>query len=139
MTIFELWLFTTAIPGLSVCSVIMSLILGAMFIVLSVYGSMQRSMGNVCPEMTSSQKEAATSKASFDLVRKIIIPFILFFLLACVLPSERQMMLIAGGYTVTNNADMKNIPGNTAKAVNAWLNAITDAAADKPETKSKSK
>jgi len=49
-------------------------------------------------------------------------------LIAIPIPDQKQMLLIAGGYTATNNAEIKKLPANAAKAVNAWLDAIADAA-----------
>lgn len=49
-----------------------------------------------------------------------------FFVL---LPSERQMYVMAGAYAVTNIEGIKNLPENAVGAANAWLKRLGDAAA----------
>lgn len=137
MTLLELWLFTTAIPGLSNTLTVFAIMTGSIAIGLLIYGLAQKQNSNVCPEMKSSQQEAAQAEAVFKVLKRLAPCALVLILLASIMPCERQMMLIAGGYTVTNNEDMRKMPTNAAKAVNAWLNAVAKAGEDEASTKSK--
>lgn len=46
-------------------------------------------------------------------------------ILITILPSDKQMMLLAGGYAVTNDAELKLLPDNILKAANDYLGTIT--------------
>jgi len=120
MSIFELWLLTTFIPELSgtlnVFAWISALCVIITFVMVLV------------AEFDEDMKTPAKKYG-----RIAVICLATFGTLTCFVPNERQMLLIAGGYTATNNAEIKKLPSNAAKAVNAWLDAVTEAA--KPETK----
>ncbi len=115
MSIFELWILTTVVPGLG-CALHVLLIMSIVWIAI---------MGLLC--MISELDEDVT-KFFKKHIKKSVGAFVVLLFLNVPMPSERQMLLIAGGYTATNNAEIKKLPTNAAKAVNAWLDAVTDAA-----------
>lgn len=49
----------------------------------------------------------------------------LFFV---ILPSEKQMYVMAGAYTVSNINGIASLPENAVGAANAWLKRLADAA-----------
>lgn len=128
MSIFELWIFVTVIPGLANVFSVLSIALPLATGVLLFYSCVQRAMSKTCPELQSSKMEAAAATEGFRIMRKLIPYAIICMVVASVLPSERQMLLIAGGYTATNDSEIKKLPANAAKAVNAWLDAVSEAA-----------
>lgn len=120
MSIFELWLLTTAIPGVDG---VMTLLLGGLLVFGLTLGILYVFTYDIYDEATKSI--AAFTKRN---VKKYALCAVVLSLFSALLPSERQMLLIAGGYTATNNAEIKKLPTNAAKAVNAWLDAVTEAA-----------
>ncbi len=126
MTILELWIYTTLIPGVGFTLTFITLLGGVGLLAATFVAAALRDTSRVCPDLDSSKREGAQAETLFALIKKSIIPFIILMTLSAVTPSEKQMLLIAGGYTATNNEDMQKIPSNAAKAVNAWLEAVTD-------------
>lgn len=65
---------------------------------------------------------------SSGLYKKILVSLIVCFsissFLNTALPSNKQMLMIAGGYAVSNNAELKAMPENVLKAVNSYLDAL---------------
>lgn len=55
----------------------------------------------------------------------IAVPIILL-LFGIAIPSEKQLMFIAGGYFATNNEEAKKLPENVLKAVNNFLKNIQE-------------
>lgn len=49
-------------------------------------------------------------------------------LTSALLPTERQLYIIAGGYFATNNEAMKELPDNLLNAVNDWLKVASEKA-----------
>jgi len=125
MSIFELWLLTTVIPGLGKLSVLAFVLTAATFAVATG-----------ARFLADSGYDEESKKTGEKVSKALLIPVIVLGLLVPLFPSERQMLLIAGGYTATNNAEIKKLPTNAAKAVNAWLDAVTEAAeVEKPAKK----
>ena len=135
MSIFELWIFVTVIPGIATVFGFLSIILPLAIGGLLFYSCMQRALSRTCPELQSSKMEAVAATEGFRIMRKLIPYAIICAVAASILPSERQMLLIAGGYTATNNAEIKKLPTNAAKAVNAWLDAVSEAGSEPSKTK----
>ena len=115
MSIFELFLLTTIVPNLGV----------ALGILLSMSIAWLCIMSFVC---VISEFDGDCVSFLKKHIKKSIIVFTALLLLNVPMPSERQMLLVAGGYAATNNAEIKKLPTNAAKAVNAWLDAATEAA-----------
>jgi hypothetical protein len=51
-----------------------------------------------------------------------------FLLIGVLIPSEKQLYFIAGGYVATNTEGVKELPDNIMNAANSWLENIADAA-----------
>lgn len=126
MSIFELWLFVTAIPGLSWAA-------GVLLMCTMV------SAGITYFVCLVSEFDEKVVEFAVKHTPKYIGLSVIFLILTAILPSEKQMLLIAGGYTAINNKEISEMPSSAAKAVNAWLNAIADAAKDKDEGKKEAK
>lgn len=124
MSIFELWLFVTIIPALGFVANLMS-IMSVVWICI---------MGFAC---VISEMDEDVCKFFKKHIKKSVVAFLALLLFAVPFPSEHQMLLIAGGYTATNNAEIKKLPTNAAKEVNAWLDAVTEAADAKTKIKEK--
>ena len=58
----------------------------------------------------------------------------LMLLLAVATPNTKQMMFILDGYMVTNTAGVEKLPENTVKAINTFLESMTEEE-PKKETK----
>lgn len=118
MSIFELWLFTTAIPGVgnSLCTIS----------VITLTAALASVMAQI--PLWVEGAETKTKLLVYRWTKLLLAVGVFTGIFANFFPSERQMLLIAGGYTATNNADIKKLPTNAAKAVNAWLDAVTEAA-----------
>ena len=52
-------------------------------------------------------------------------------LISTLIPSEKQLYFIAGGYAATNIAGIDKLPGNVVKAANDWLEGINKESEDK--------
>lgn len=50
--------------------------------------------------------------------------FLLFYFIGIVTPDEDQVYKIAGGYIVTNDAELKKLPDNVFKVANDYLEKI---------------
>ena len=126
MSIFELWMYTTVIPGVGG---VLSFVAAAGIMVLTgclIVGGFFKLMSTRCPEFDESKQEARIAATLLQLVKKYAIPFIVIALLSGVIPNQKQMLTIAGGHVATNNKDIKKMAPNAAKAVNAWLEAMTE-------------
>lgn len=53
----------------------------------------------------------------------LIVPALCLFMSA-ILPDEKQIAMIAGGYFATNNEEVKKLPDNVLGAVNSYLEKI---------------
>lgn len=130
MSIFELWLLTTVIPNLNI---ITGITLTAGFIVLGCL--LVNALINIEVYEDSlyegGKKKYESAKALIRNSKKFIVALFILATFNAIIPSERQMLIIAGGYAVTNNAEIKKLPTNAAKAVNAWLDVVEEAADDK--------
>lgn len=54
-----------------------------------------------------------------------------------ILPTEKQLYVIAGGYVATNTKDIAKLPDNVVKAANAWLEKAAALADEKTSSKTK--
>ncbi len=122
MSIFELWLFTTAIPGLA--------FLGwAVFLICSFALGIFLIVGAV----TQLEDDDISSKC-YAISRKLLVTIIISGFTGALLPGTHEMLLIAGGYTSTNSQEIAKLPTSAAKAANAWLDAVTKEAEKQNKT-----
>lgn len=128
MSIFKLWLLITVIPGLSQTSSFLAIFFALAMFVCAAFGIIIRDDLNYS-FTPDSKKEKIRNRSHylFSLSNKFILPFVITLSATAFLPDRNQMLIIAGGYEATNNIQIKQLPDNAAKAINAWLDAITKA------------
>lgn len=126
MNFFELWLFTTAIPGIAFLGWLVFWICLLPLAVFLIVGAVNQKESEDYPK--HSKKEKILSIKCYSISRKLFIAIVLSGLTGALLPGSREMLLIAGGYVSTNSQEIAKLPGSAAKAANAWLDAITKAA-----------
>lgn len=56
-------------------------------------------------------------------------------MLLTIVPKENQLYLIAGGYAVTNNTELKKLPDNVLHAANSYLERMNKNLDAKPDDK----
>lgn len=79
------------------------------------------------------QTNTALSKA-WKYVRGLSYAYVVFAVLFVILPSERQMYVMAGAYAVTNIKGIESLPENAVGAANSWLKRLGEAAAADGDT-----
>lgn len=110
MTIFELYLLTL-LPSLA-----------AMFTSLTVLSVV---LTFAC-FLFSQLHDKPLERESFAKLTKFCSKFFIIFLVtATLIPSERQIYVIAGGYVATNTEGVKELPENIVKATNDFLKSIS--------------
>lgn len=79
--------------------------------------------------------EMEMSRAALSIGKPIMLTalslFFFFYILGIVTPSENQVYKMAGGYVVMNDAELRKLPDNVAKAANAYLGKIAEEAEKK--------
>lgn len=55
----------------------------------------------------------------------------ILILLQIIVPTNQQMMTVAGAYVVTNNAELKQLPENVLKAANSYLGKLNESLEEK--------
>lgn len=74
--------------------------------------------------MDSGGMESFDHKASIKWRNALIPVFIIFGLFATLIPNEKQIYMIAGGYAVTNVEGINKLPANIVGAANAYLEKV---------------
>lgn len=85
----------------------------------------------VVPLLPDTEGAVGTMSAVRSSCRKVSLICCAFLMLCSLVPNEKQIMFITGGYAVTNNAELQKMPENILKAVNSYLGTLA-----KPEEKS---
>jgi UDP-N-acetylmuramyl pentapeptide phosphotransferase/UDP-N-acetylglucosamine-1-phosphate transferase len=78
-----------------------------------------------------------TSSKVFSFTKKITLVICILLTLKVLVPTEKQMYLMAGAYVVTNNEQIKQLPDNMLGAANAWLKKLEEVATEEPSVKPK--
>lgn len=60
-----------------------------------------------------------------------VLSIIACFLFSALIPSEKQLYTIAGGYMATNTTGIDKLPDNIVKAANSWLEKIAETSEKK--------
>jgi hypothetical protein len=69
-------------------------------------------------------------------LRRVVYVYVLAAVFFVFLPSERQMLVMAGAYTITNIEGISKLPENAVGAMNAWLGNLAKAAIVEGDTAS---
>lgn len=118
MNIFTLYLLFTVLPGLNCALVI--------FLTCSV-------VAIICLGIGSSLEYGDDNKGKYyPWIKKFIVAVIVLTIISIFVPGEKQILTIAGGYAVTNDAEVKKLPDNILKAANSYLEKINDANKKQP-------
>ena len=74
------------------------------------------------------------------LKRKLVIGAILFcFLMSILIPNEKQLAYLIGGYVATNNEQLAKLPNNILNLANKYLDKYAKLLDDEEKTKKSSK
>lgn len=111
MSIFTLYLLFTVVPGLDGALTI--------FAVCSVLASIGLGVG----VLTAFDDE---KEILYTWIKGTILFFVALTIVGIFVPNKDQILTIAGGYAVTNDAEMKKLPDNILKAANAYLEKVNE-------------
>lgn len=122
MDLFELYLLS-AIPSLGVLVSLISILSLVASAVIFIFYSINRFEEH-------SENEKAKTDTYFK--RFLFLPKVglVLALVAVLIPNERQLYFIAGGYVASNAEGVEKLPDNISKAANAWLEKLADSASD---------
>lgn len=113
MTLFELWFYFVAIPSIKewmVLFVVVGFIAG--FVSFSLY-------------LFKEDCDIKQSGLSFKPFLWVSVMSMLIGLPLSLLPDEKQIMLLTGGYVVTNTEGVNELPDNIVNAANNFLKDYT--------------
>jgi hypothetical protein len=116
MTIPELYALFVLLPGLAAAFTVITVVGLLTYIIIIFIASM-------CGDIKHD---------NFTYYYKAIVkPWLIGLLILCgiaatVLPSQKDMLLLVGGYAVTNNKELTKLPDNVLRAANTYLEAIQD-------------
>lgn len=107
--------------------------LAVVALILTVIAFGRGMLGYLSPEVeVDVEAKAATDSqlsGAWKYVRGLGYAYALAAVVFVILPSERQMYVMAGAYAVTNIDGIAKLPENAVGAANAWLKRLGDAAA----------
>lgn len=120
MSLFTLYLISI-LPSLSNLTSVIGTLSIIAFGVLTVMVLFLAGEGDDVP--------AGITKAR-NLALKIALPCLI---IATLIPGEKQLYMIAGGYVATNTAGVEKLPDNLVKAANNWLEKLAETGEEKKD------
>lgn len=109
MSMFDLWLLTTVIPGLDASVGLCMLLLGLVGGVLLMF----------CAFATFDNDDAAPQLQKLSKIA--VATWLCLLVLKTLLPNEDQLKWIVGGYFATNIEGVEQLPPNVIRAANKFL------------------
>lgn len=77
-------------------------------------------------QVVKDEKVAAVKKTSWPLLKRTAILLTIVSILAPLVPNNRDLYVMIGGYYVTNNDEIKKMPNNVLKAANNFLEEFAE-------------
>lgn len=116
MSLTTLYILFVLFPGVLSLSLLVSIFSG---ISTGVLG-----MGTIA---SAADGHEEVSTFFFKYFKMSIAIFIISSVLVAVIPNKSQMLILIGGYAVTNNEQIQKLPDNVLKAANAYLEGLVEA------------
>ena len=82
-------------------------------------------------------KEKDLLNISLKYLKRSVITLLVSALIFTVIPTEKQIYMIAGGYVVTNNQELQKLPNNVLQAANKYLERLSKYSDEKTTPESK--
>lgn len=82
------------------------------------------------------EKKSEEIRKSFAKWRNgFLIAFTVSFIIVCVVPDEKQILMVAGAYTATHSKELAKLPDNAFKAANTYLEKMISDVTEKETNK----
>lgn len=130
MSMFDLWVLFVLIPGLSATAGVVAVLLFVSGAALLVVGAVRDDYEDA---VSPANKETKLVDKMFRGASMCFLAFALFFLIHSIIPGERHMYLLVGGYAATNIDGIDRLPKNIVNAANAYLEKATAGAQSEVE------
>ncbi len=120
MSLFNLYLITI-LPNIGDFFIALSIGTIAVFLMLMVITSMTID----CTMDSNTEKAAKEARKKIILSYKLFVSIVIIFgILAVLIPSEKQIYQIVGGYSVTNIEGIDKLPANLVAVANKYLEEL---------------
>lgn len=118
MSMLELYTLFVLLPGLNA--------FGEWLLMFAIGAGILIAWGGIV--LYSNIKDTENEEMFLKALKRSALTTLAVIVLASVLtfaPTEKQVLLLAGGYAATNNKEISSLPENIAKAANAYLGELT--------------
>jgi hypothetical protein len=130
MSLLELWFYFVGIPGIGSTAKFLAFV----FASLSVIGTIGWCVSLDCHD----DETVALRPKILGFTKLMAVLFTVVVLLANMLPNEKQVLYLAGGYAATNSEEVRKLPNNILGAANTYLESLKqDLTKPEPESKKK--